>query len=447
MAFVDHSLLATIIRNSVDAIILQDFEGCILSWNHGAEVIYGYSEAEAIGRNILEVIPESKHAEERQFIERLRQGRAIESYETQRRAKDGRILDVWIALSSLQDEAGKLIAIATTERDITLSKKTAVALQESRDELEQRVEERTAALNQATEEAHIEKERFQVTIKCIGDALITTDLNGIITSVNPVAEELTGWNSSEAIGLPLTQVFKILNEPTRKIAEDPVHKCLRDGQVRGLANDTLLIRRDGREISIDDSASPIFKSSGEMIGAVLIFRDVTERRRMAEQLAYQAGHDALTGLVNRREFESRLQRALASYNDPQSYILLYLDLDQFKVVNDTCGHAAGDELLRQVSALLRSRIRARDTLARLGGGEFGILLENCSEQHAMRIANNLRKIIKNFHFEWEDEIFSIGVSIGLIAIPQSGQNISEVLAAADTACYAAKEKRRDRAQV
>ncbi len=219
-----------------------------------------------------------------------------------------------------------------------------------------------------------------------------------------------------------------------------MHKCLRDGQVRGLANDTLLIRRDGQEISIDDTAAPIFASSGEIVGAVLIFRDVTERRRIAAQLAYQAGHDPLTGLVNRREFESRLQRVLASCHEPQSHILLYLDLDQFKSVNDTCGHGAGDELLRQVSVLLRSKIRARDTVARLGGDEFGILLENCSEAHAVRIANSLRKLIKQFHFEWQDQIFTIGVSIGLVAIPQGGQDFSGVLAAADSACYAAKEK-------
>jgi diguanylate cyclase (GGDEF)-like protein/PAS domain S-box-containing protein len=443
MANIDHGLLATIIRNSVDAILMQDFEGYILSWNHGAEMIYGYSESEAIGRSIFEIIPEHKHEEARQFIESLRQGSVVESYETQRRAKDGRILDVWIALSTLRDKAGKPFAIATTERDITLNKQTALALQKAHDELEERVKERTAALNQATEEAHIEKELFRVTLKCIGDAVITTDLAGNIRSLNPVAEQLTGWSSSEAMGLPLLNVFKIINEPTRELAEDPVHKCLRDGQVRGLANDTLLIRRDGQEISIDDSAAPIFASSGEIIGAVLIFRDVTERRRLTEQLTYQAGHDPLTGLVNRREFESRLQRVLASCNAAQSHILLYLDLDQFKVVNDTCGHGAGDELLRQVSTLLRSRIRARDTVARLGGDEFGILLENCSETNAVHIADNLRKIIKDFRFEWQDKTFTIGVSIGLVPIPQGGLDLSEVLSAADSACYAAKERGRN----
>ncbi len=210
MAYLDHGLLATLIRNSVDAIILQDFEGYILSWNHGAEVSYGYSEAEAIGRNIFEIIPESRHEEERQLVERLRQGREVESFETQRRAKDGRILEVWVALSTLQDEAGKRIAIATTERDITLNKQTTEALQKARDDLEQRVTERTAALNQATEEAHLEKELFRVTLKSIGDAVITTDLKGNITSLNPVAEQLTGWNSAEAIGLPLTQVLRFL---------------------------------------------------------------------------------------------------------------------------------------------------------------------------------------------------------------------------------------------
>jgi diguanylate cyclase (GGDEF)-like protein len=174
---------------------------------------------------------------------------------------------------------------------------------------------------------------------------------------------------------------------------------------------------------------------------------VTGQRRLAEQLAHEATHDKLTGLVNRHEFERRLQRALATANRQSPHALLYLDVDQFKVVNDTCGHTAGDELLRQVSALLRAKVRARDTLARLGGDEFGVVLQHCPLGEAKRIAHTLREVIQNFRFGWLDKSFSLGVSIGLVAITSSDDTMELVLSAADSACYAAKERGRNRVHV
>jgi len=185
-----------------------------------------------------------------------------------------------------------------------------------------------------------------------------------------------------------------------------------------------------------------------VLGAVLVFRDVSDQRRMAREMSYRATHDALTGLPNRREFERRVSLALGQRRmPPASHAVLYLDLDEFKLVNDTCGHAAGDELLRQMSALLRPRLREGDTLARLGGDEFGVLLEHCAPAAALRIAESLRKTIGDFHFVWKQRPFKVGVSIGLVNLADGTRTLAQVLSAADAACYMAKEKGRNRVQL
>jgi diguanylate cyclase (GGDEF)-like protein/PAS domain S-box-containing protein len=290
-----------------------------------------------------------------------------------------------------------------------------------------------------------EKELAQVTLHSIGDAVITTDAEGNIQYFNPVAEALTGWNKAQTFGLPLSHIFNIINETTRKPAVNPVDRALREGRVVGLANHTLLICRDGREIPIEDSAAPIYDAYGNLIGAVLVFHDVTQARSLTKQLSWQASHDPLTLLVNRREFERRIEKALVSAQTQEvCHGVCYLDLDQFKIVNDTCGHAAGDELLRQVTTLLQAQVRKTDTLARLGGDEFGVLLDRCPPPQALRIANEMRECIQVFRFVWEDQTFKIGVSIGLSTIDANSKNLSDVLSAADAACYSAKYKGRNR---
>jgi diguanylate cyclase (GGDEF)-like protein/PAS domain S-box-containing protein len=290
-----------------------------------------------------------------------------------------------------------------------------------------------------------EKERAQVTLASIGDAVITTDVVGHIHFLNGVAEDLTGWNNEEAFGLPLDRVFRIINEMTRAPAVSPVEVVLRKGIIVGLANHTILMRRDGSELNIEDSAAPIRDRDGHMIGVVLVFHDVTKAHEMARQMSWAATHDSLTGLHNRAEFERRLQ-SLATHDASSSkrHALLYIDLDQFKVINDTCGHAAGDQMLCQISALMQSRMRESDTLARLGGDEFGILLENCPLENATRIAEGILESIGGFRFAWQEKTFVIGASIGLVEI--AGNDLAPValLAAADTACYAAKDEGRNR---
>ncbi|WP_375507036.1 EAL domain-containing protein [uncultured Nostoc sp.] len=293
-----------------------------------------------------------------------------------------------------------------------------------------------------------EKELAQVTLQSIGDAVITTDAMGRIQYLNPVAEAIAGWSQAEVQGLPLFDVFRLVDEITRQPVPHPVEKALREGCIAKLVKNTVLVTRSGNDLPIDDSAAPIRARDGQIVGAVMVFQDVSHTRNLTHQLSWQASHDALTGLVNRREFENYLENALTIAKQyDQTHILCYLDLDNFKIVNDTCGHAAGDQLLRQVATLYQSEIRKTDILARLGGDEFGILLSQCPLDQAIRIANTLRDRVKAFRFVWQDKLFTIGVSIGIAIITADTTNIASVLIAADSACYAAKNNGRNRVHI
>ena len=291
-----------------------------------------------------------------------------------------------------------------------------------------------------------EQERARVTLHSIGDAVITTDAGERIEYLNPVAERLTQWTLAEARGRPLSDVCRLIDEGTMESAPTPIGRALRDNQSCAFAgNDLALIRRDGSTVSIEDSAAPIRDRRGHVIGGAMVFHDVTATRRMAQRISWAATHDALTGLVNRREFETRVEAALLSArNSARHHAFCYLDLDQFKVVNDACGHAAGDGLLKQVSTLLRSKLRESDTLARLGGDEFGVLLEGCPLERAQMIAVDLVTAVRDFRYLWEGKAFNVSVSIGLVAIAAETASRAEVFSAADTACYSAKEQGRNR---
>ena len=288
-------------------------------------------------------------------------------------------------------------------------------------------------------------ELTRVTLRSIGDAVITTDAHGDVTWLNPVAERMTGWLNAEARGRPIKQVFNIVHEATRALAENPVMVCLQQDGVAALANQTILISRQGEEFGIEDSAAPIRSEPGETLGAVLVFHDVTEQRRLSGEMSFRATHDALTGLVNRAEFETRLRNVLnRSHEDRSVHALLFIDLDQFKLVNDACGHSAGDQLLQQVSKLLGEVVRARDTLARLGGDEFAVILEHCSSEQAQRVAQQICERMDDFRFLHDDRRFRIGTSIGLVPVDSRWGSLAAVIQAADTSCYAAKEAGRNR---
>ena len=290
-----------------------------------------------------------------------------------------------------------------------------------------------------------EKESAQITLQSIGDGVITTDAKGVIDYVNPVAEALTGWRLEDSQGRAIEEIFRAFHEETCEPLENPLAVAIRRTRSIKSVRPMLLIRRDGNEIYVESTASPIRDGSGAVSGGVLVFHDVSEARELNRRLSYHASHDVLTGLVNRREFENRMERALKSAKAREtSYALCVLDLDQFKIVNDTCGHSAGDALLGQVGALLKSKVRWRDTLARLGGDEFGILLESCSLDEAMRTAEALREAVRNFKFTWEERTFRLGASIGVVPISADNADVAAVLSAADSACQAAKEAGRNR---
>ncbi|MBE0435049.1 MAG: EAL domain-containing protein [Methylomicrobium sp.] len=342
--------------------------------------------------------------------------------------------------------------IPITIDNVLKAKAIEAELESYRRNLEKLVEERTAELRleidyrkRAEERLKQEKERAQVTLKSIGDAVIVTDDNGMIEFINPAAEKLTEWRHAEALGRPIHEVFHIIDEKTRKPLPNPVGQCLSEGEAKILMSGTVLIDRLGREYAIQDSAAPIRGEGNDIQGVVLVFSDVSHARRLSRELAYQASHDPLTGLVNRREFESRLNRVLRTRKVCEDqFAFCYLDLDQFKVINDTCGHTAGDELLKQVTSLLQRKVRKRDTLARLGGDEFGLLMEHCGIEQAERLADELREIIADYRFNWNNQSFHIGVSIGLMAITEEFNCLNDLLMVADASCYAAKDAGRNR---
>jgi len=293
----------------------------------------------------------------------------------------------------------------------------------------------------------LEKERAQITLQSIGDGVITTDVEGAIAYMNPAAEALTHWKAGQAVGLPLAELFNLLDENAQADAFTLIEHIL-SGQLSGSSEHAKLIQRlDGSTVSVTLVGSPIY-TAGKVSGTVLVLHDMTQERQYIANLSWQATHDALTGLANRREFEFRLEQALLNLaRQPGRHALMFLDLDQFKLVNDTCGHAAGDELLRHICALLQSGLREGDTLARLGGDEFGILLENCSPESSEKIAETLRQTVQNLHFVWKGRPFVTTVSIGLVHVAQNPAPLEALLRAADMACYMAKEKGRNRVQL
>jgi len=294
-------------------------------------------------------------------------------------------------------------------------------------------------------ELQAEKEKAEVTLHSIGDAVITTNHEGRIEYMTPVAEDLLGWNLAEIQYTPLGKVMRLIDEDSGKPLRNPVDQCLERKQKITEKAHKLLVRHDGKEIAIADTAAPILDQRGALRGAVMVFHDVGQARNLARQLSFQARHDPLTGLFNRREFEGQLGRLLDSaQREGKQHAVCYMDLDQFKVVNDVCGHGAGDELLRQLAALLQAQVREADILARLGGDEFGVLLTHCSTEQAVRIAENIRSAVRDFRFLYEDRSFEIGVSIGVVAVTRDVRSSSELMSAADIACYAAKDGGRNR---
>jgi diguanylate cyclase (GGDEF)-like protein len=279
-------------------------------------------------------------------------------------------------------------------------------------------------LRQSEAEAFAEKELVQVTLGSIADAVITTDRAGRVNYCNRNAEQMLGMPAAAMLGRPLDEVCRLEGAPDAR----------------------QLLAAGGARIPVDCSLAPMHAADGAAIGQVIVLHDAGEARRHAAQLSYQATHDELTDILNRREFERRLCELLAALQQGRGgeHAVLYLDLDRFKIVNDTSGHAAGDELIRQVSQLLQATLRERDIVGRLGGDEFGIMLTECSHGDALRVAEKVRKAVVELRFAWGVRSYRIGVSIGVVLLDAANSSLREVMKAADAACYMAKEKGRNR---
>jgi len=400
---------------AADAMLLMDARGNVVALNPEGERLFGWTEAELLGTPLDRVIAPA--------IQRVTR--------SQQPAMDG---DSGISRKSAP------ISLFARRKDGTefAAEHNNIPLDSGEDSLVL-VTIRDLTLRRRAEETHLrEKEYASETLASIADAVVATDLAETITYLNPTAERLSGWSTSEALGQPLSAVLTLIFEATRQPVESIAAWCLHEGRAVDLAHGVLLLRRDGTEVAIEDSAAPLRDRNGATIGVVLVFRDVTESRRETRRLSHEATHDSLTGLISRQEFEQRLARVLESASGTSHHALCFLDLDRFKVVNDTCGHEAGDDLLRTIGGLLAGRLRSRDTVGRLGGDEFGILLEHCSLDKAQDIAGGLVSAIEDLRYVWGERSFSLGASIGVIPITAANGRAADMLRAADHACYAAK---------
>ncbi|MCF6236394.1 MAG: diguanylate cyclase [Gammaproteobacteria bacterium] len=289
-----------------------------------------------------------------------------------------------------------------------------------------------------------EKARSKTALSSINDGVIVINESGLIEFINPAAEKLTEHKNEKVVGQPIEHVFNLVNEKTHQPVENSVRSCLRNSEVISEGEHTALVTSTNEPIAIKHSVAPILDHNQQLSGAVLVFEDVTISRRMARELEWAATHDSLTGLVNRREFGNRIVEALITAQlDKQNHALLYMDLDKFKAVNDAGGHAAGDALLIQVVKSIRSVLRSSDTFARLGGDEFAVLLTYCPLINSVQVANKIIKVVQELDFEWKDQGFNVGVSLGVTGIDQYSKSDSSVMSLADDACYIAKNDGRN----
>ena len=407
-------------ENVIDGVYIASREGDIITANPALVDMLGYDSVDdlkAVGKTtVLYVNPIDR---ERVFARLAAEG-VVKNFEYRLRRKDGSEIVVLENSRAITDDAGNIVAHEGTITDITDRKRAETRIFE-------------------------EKERAQVTLQSIGDGVITADADGNVDYINPVAQDLTGWDMRSARGTPVAELMTIVNEHTRATVENPVVRCLKEGRVITLAENSVLITKNGDEVPIQDSAAPIRDRIGNVVGSVMVFHDVSRESRLFRQLSYQASHDTLTGLINRREFENYVSGVLdkTRSNSEETHALLYLDLDQFKVVNDTFGHTAGDALLIQLCEQIQARIRSTDMLARLGGDEFGILLERCSEERAIEVAEDIRGSIEGYRFEWQDSFTTVRCSIGIVMVTSENADVASVMSSADVACYSAKDMGRN----
>ncbi len=372
-----------------------------ISGSHTSEM-YSAETADAVRAHEMAVLDWGKAIEREYCIER-----------------DGTQRTQLVVKFPIRDAEGEVVGVGGIGTDITERKRAEAALA-------------------------LSEERFQGLYDDSPDMYFTVAEDGTTTSVNQFGADYLGYSKSALIGKPF---WTLIHAEDLSFVQEQFGSAFSD-RLEESELEFRLVRRDRSVLWIHERIRLLPKTPSAPAELRIVCRDVTEAHNLSQELSYQASHDSLTGLVNRRELENRLARVLeTARTDGSHHALCYLDLDQFKVINDTCGHVAGDELLRQLSEVLRAKVRRRDTLARLGGDEFGVLMEHCALRQAERVANTLRKTVEEFRFSWENKTFSVGVSIGLVPVTSESDSVAGALSAADTACYVAKDQGRNRIHV
>ncbi len=401
-----------IIENIRDVIITLDERQHIVDMNRAAHQLLGLDDARILGAHIHTILPELSLEQVLTGNNASRQLTAVHG--------SGRRFPAEVSISQVECDAAAFTLIIL--RDLTAQKETEETL-------------------------HREKEFAQITLQSIHEAVITTDARGRINSANRAACRLLRRSEDKILDRLLTDLLRFTVVDHRRKVREYLKSTLEQGRSNEIRDQSEIRFDDHDSIYVSGRIAPLRSVSGEIIGSVVVLQDVSAERRMREILSWQASHDDLTSLINRREFERRLQTLIADRPGNARHVLLYLDLDQFKLINDNCGHDAGDQMLRQLTSRLGVRLRDTDTLARLGGDEFAVLLPYCNVEDGRRIAEELRELIRGFRFDWKGRTFGVGVSIGLVSIDEHILSVTDALTAADSACYIAKERGRDQVVV
>ncbi len=414
-------LFADFSRTLPEIVLVHDER--ILLANQSAASLIGLEPEQLVGRDAADLVKPAYRALFRKTIAKRLQGEsAPERLEIQLISGDD--AGMWVEAQSSVIEYRGSKAVLTIARDVSYRKNLEVSLSRS-------------------------KRQAQFTLESISEGVITTDNEGRIDYMNHAAESMTGANRDDAAGHKTGELFSLIDEADRRALGDPVERCLSIRRRVNMGRRALLVSRDGKhEHSVEVTASPIKGPGNSVSGTVVVIHDVTEIRGLTRQMSYQAAHDALTGLINRREFERRLEEAMdTAHAEEAVHILAYMDLDRFKAVNDSCGHIAGDNMLREVASLIKDQVRDSDYVARLGGDEFGTLLMGCPIDKAHQIASDICHAVADYRFVWQDRIFNIGISIGLVEVSHASGSLQDIMAAADSACYVAKQRGRGQVHV
>ncbi len=395
----------------------------ILLANESAASLVGLDSAQLIGREIADLVKPAYRALFRNTMAKRLAGENV-PHRLEIQLINGNEAGLWVEAQSSSIEFHGHPAILTVARDVSHRKSLEVSLSRS-------------------------KRQAQYTLESIAEGIITTDNDGHIDYMNQSAETLIGTNRDDAAGHRIGELFTLVDDADRRPLGDPVERCLAMRRRVNMGRRAVMVSSDGeQEHSIEITASPIRGPGSSISGTVVVFHDVGEIRGLTRKMSYQATHDPLTGLINRREFEHRLDEAMDSAHSEEAvHMLFYMDLDRFKAVNDSCGHLAGDNMLREVASLIREQVRDSDFVGRLGGDEFGSLLIGCPIEKARQIATDICNAIADYRFVWKDKIFNIGISIGLVEISHVSGSLQDVMSAADSACYVAKQEGRGKVHV